>query len=91
MQVGKDDTTGIDMAYRVVADHIRTLVIAISDGGQPDNFGRGYVLRRIVRRAIRYIEEKLNGPPGLFASLVPVVVDILVCTAGLGTVFSRWQ
>ncbi len=31
------------MAYRVVADHIRTLVIAISDGGRPDNIGRGYV------------------------------------------------
>lgn len=38
---GKDDVDGVDMAYRVVADHIRTLVIALSDGGRPDNMGRG--------------------------------------------------
>ena len=40
-KVGKEDTDGIDMAYRVVADHIRTLTIAIADGGCPDNTGRG--------------------------------------------------
>lgn len=40
-KVGKDDVDGVDMAYRVVADHIRTLTIAISDGGFPDNTGRG--------------------------------------------------
>lgn len=40
-KVGKDDVSGVDMAYRVVADHIRTLTIAISDGGFPDNTGRG--------------------------------------------------
>jgi len=40
-KVGAEDTDNIDMAYRVVADHIRTLVIAISDGGRPDNMGRG--------------------------------------------------
>lgn len=39
--VGSDDTDGIDMAYRVVADHIRTLTIALSDGGTPDSTGRG--------------------------------------------------
>jgi alanyl-tRNA synthetase len=39
--VGADDKDGIDMAYRVVADHIRTLTVAISDGGRPDNTGRG--------------------------------------------------
>ena len=43
-KVGEADNDGIDMAYRVVADHIRTLTIAISDGGRPDNTGRGYVL-----------------------------------------------
>ena len=39
--VGSDDTDGIDMAYRVLADHARTLSIALADGGRPDNIGRG--------------------------------------------------
>lgn len=67
------------MAYRVVADHIRTLTIALSDGGRPDATGRGYVLRRILRRGVRYASEKLNAKPGQFASLVPVVIESLVC------------
>lgn len=76
-KVGKEDVDGIDMAYRVLADHSRTLTIALSDGGRPDNVGRGYVLRRILRRAVRYATEKMNATPGTFASLVPVVVEIL--------------
>ncbi|XP_074604783.1 alanine--tRNA ligase, cytoplasmic [Brevipalpus obovatus] len=76
-KVGDEDVDGIDMAYRVVADHARTLTIALSDGGRPDNVGRGYVLRRILRRAVRYSTEKLNAPSGMFASLIPVVVSIL--------------
>ena len=40
-RVGKEDVGGIDMAYRVLADHARTLTIALSDGGRPDNSGRG--------------------------------------------------
>ncbi|GMR53826.1 hypothetical protein PMAYCL1PPCAC_24021, partial [Pristionchus mayeri] len=75
--VGEEDVDGIDMAYRVVADHIRTLTIALSDGGRPDNSGRGYVLRRILRRGVRYATEKLGAKPGFFASLVPVVVELL--------------
>jgi alanyl-tRNA synthetase len=42
--VGADDVDGVDMAYRVLADHARTLTIALSDGGHPDNAGRGLVL-----------------------------------------------
>ncbi|KAM3720657.1 Alanine--tRNA ligase, cytoplasmic [Dirofilaria immitis] len=76
-KVGVDDVDGIDMAYRVVADHIRTLSIALSDGGRPDNTGRGYVLRRILRRAVRYANEKLSAPPGFLSSLVPTVVNLL--------------
>ncbi|RWS28915.1 alanine--tRNA ligase: cytoplasmic-like protein, partial [Leptotrombidium deliense] len=76
-KVGKEDEDGIDMAYRVVADHLRTLTIALADGGRPDNIGRGYVLRRILRRAVRYATEKFNAKPGMFASLVPIVVDVL--------------
>uniref|UniRef100_A0A0R3RRY6 Alanine--tRNA ligase n=1 Tax=Elaeophora elaphi TaxID=1147741 RepID=A0A0R3RRY6_9BILA len=76
-KVGDDDVDGIDMAYRVVADHIRTLSIALSDGGRPDNTGRGYVLRRILRRGVRYASEKLSAPPGFLSSLVPTVVNLL--------------
>lgn len=73
-KVGKDDVDGIDMAYRVVADHIRTLTFAISDGGAPSNEGRGYVLRRILRRGLRYAHEKLGAKEGFFGSMVPVLV-----------------
>ncbi|XP_062502004.1 alanine--tRNA ligase, cytoplasmic-like [Corticium candelabrum] len=76
-KVGAADTDGIDMAYRVLADHARTLTVALADGGRPDSTGRGYVLRRILRRAVRFSSEKLNGRPGMFASLVNVVVENL--------------
>eukprot|EP00795_Rhopilema_esculentum_P001457 gene1457-15882_t len=76
-KVGADDVDGLDMAYRVLADHIRTLTIAFSDGGKPESTGRGYVLRRILRRAVRYATEKLNAKPGMLASLVDVAVNSL--------------
>lgn len=76
-KIGKEDEDGIDMAYRVVADHIRTLTVAIADGGVPSNTGQGYVLRRILRRATRYCQEKLGAKPGMFGSLVDVVIDLL--------------
>ncbi|XP_076283267.1 alanine--tRNA ligase, cytoplasmic isoform X1 [Lasioglossum baleicum] len=78
-KVGTDDVDGIDMAYRVLADHARTLTIALADGGVPDNTGRGYVLRRILRRAVRFATEKLNAKPGFFGTLVNVVVELLGC------------
>uniref|UniRef100_A0A673Y7T1 Alanine--tRNA ligase n=2 Tax=Salmo trutta TaxID=8032 RepID=A0A673Y7T1_SALTR len=76
-KVGAEDVDGIDMAYRVLADHARTITIALSDGGRPDNTGRGYVLRRILRRAVRYSHEKLGAQKGFFATLVDVVVESL--------------
>ena len=51
--------------------------MSISDGGRPDNIGRGYVLRRILRRGIRFAVKKLDAKPGFFAELVDVVVELL--------------
>ena len=75
--LGEADEGKVDMAYRVIADHIRTLTIALADGGRPDNVGRGYVLRRILRRGIRFASENLNAKPGFFASLVDIVCELL--------------
>ncbi|XP_024367679.1 alanine--tRNA ligase [Physcomitrium patens] len=76
-KVGKDDTDNVDMAYRVVADHIRTLSFAIADGSRPGNEGREYVLRRMLRRAVRYGREVLKAQEGFFSGLVDIVVEVM--------------
>ncbi|MFQ5636985.1 MAG: alanine--tRNA ligase [bacterium] len=64
------------MAHRVIADHIRALSIAITDGAMPSNEGRGYVLRRILRRAARFGRSLEMHEPFIY-KLVPLVVDIM--------------
>lgn len=76
-KLGAEDEGGVDEAYRVIADHIRTLVVAITDGTAPSNEGRGYVLRRILRRAVRYGRQKLDAPQGFMTDLAPTVVEML--------------
>eukprot|EP00257_Ricinus_communis_P022363 XP_015582068.1 alanine--tRNA ligase [Ricinus communis] len=76
-KVGSDDVDRVDMAYRVVADHIRTLSFAIADGSCPGNEGREYVLRRILRRAVRYGSEVLKAQEGFFNGLVNIVVKVM--------------
>ncbi len=68
--VSKDD----DVALRVIADHIRGSAFLIADGVTPSNEGRGYVLRRIMRRAIRY-GKKLGQDEPFFSKIAHVVVD----------------
>ncbi len=74
-KLGKEDKDNVDTAYRVIADHIRTLTFAITDGAVPSNVGRGYVLRRILRRAVRYGRQMLNAKSGFFAALVPTIIE----------------
>jgi len=75
-KVGAEDVNGMDTAYRVIADHTRTLTFAISDGGIPSNEGRGYVLRRILRRGARFARKKFNVQIGnFFSQLVDVVIS----------------
>lgn len=62
------------MEFKVIADHIRTLTFAIADGATFENFGRGYVIRRLLRRAVR-MGRKLKINKSFMSELVDVVVD----------------
>ncbi|MGE6657872.1 alanine--tRNA ligase [Bacillus altitudinis] len=65
-----------DTAFKVIADHIRTVAFAVSDGALPSNEGRGYVLRRLLRRAVRYAKTIHIHRPFMY-DLVPVVAEIM--------------
>ncbi|TRY62377.1 hypothetical protein DNTS_006567 [Danionella cerebrum] len=76
-RTGVADVGQVDKAYRVVADHLRTICVCIADGVYPGNAGAELVLRHILRRAVRFSTEVLQAPQGTLASLVPIVAHIL--------------
>ena len=71
-EYGKDEKT--DIAMRVIADHIRTIAFAITDGQLPSNEKAGYVIRRILRRAVRYGYTFLNMRSAFLYQLVPQLI-----------------
>ena len=64
-----------DVAMRVIADHIRTIAFAITDGQLPSNAKAGYVIRRILRRAVRYGYTFLGRRDAFMYSLIPALID----------------
>ena len=74
-EYGKDEK--IDIAMRVIADHIRTIAFAITDGQLPSNEKAGYVIRRILRRAVRYGYTFLNMRNAFLYQLVPQLIEDL--------------
>ena len=70
-----DEQLRHDIAFRVVADHVRCLTFALTDGAVPSNEGRGYVLRRILRRAVRFGRQQLNLREPFMHQLVPTIID----------------
>jgi alanyl-tRNA synthetase len=64
-----------DIAMRVVADHIRALAFTIADGQLPSNVGAGYVIRRILRRAVRYAYSFLNKKEAFMYKILPILIQ----------------
>ena len=74
--LGSEDDP-VDVAYRVIADHIRCLTVALADGGRPGAAGREFVLRRILRRAARHAHQTMGVEGPMLYKLVPSVVQTL--------------
>ncbi|WP_341636950.1 alanine--tRNA ligase [Staphylococcus casei] len=70
------ENDAFDVAFKVIADHIRTIAFAIADGALPANEGRGYVLRRLLRRAVRFSQSLDINEPFMYR-LVDIVADIM--------------
>lgn len=75
-EVNYHDDLKTDTALKVIADHIRTIAFAIGDGALPSNEGRGYIIRRLLRRAVRYGKSIGINKPFLY-TIVPVVGEIM--------------
>ena len=70
-----EESAKVDIAMRVVADHVRAVAFAIADGQLPSNTGAGYVIRRILRRAVRYYYTYLDIKSAFLHQLVPLMSD----------------
>lgn len=70
-----DPKNKVDIAMRVVSDHIRAVAFAIADGQLPSNTGAGYVIRRILRRAVRYYYSFLDLKSPFLHTLIPMLSD----------------
>ncbi len=74
-QYGEDEKT--DIAMRVIADHLRTIAFSITDGQLPSNAKAGYVIRRILRRAVRYGYTFLGMHEPFMFNLIPVLIEVM--------------
>lgn len=74
-EYGKDETT--DIALRVIADHVRAIAFSIADGQLPSNTGAGYVIRRILRRAVRYGYQTLGLKSSFLADLSTTLTGLM--------------
>jgi alanyl-tRNA synthetase len=75
LKYGEDEK--IDIAMRVVSDHVRTIAFSIADGQLPSNNKAGYVIRRILRRAVRYAYTFLNQKDVFLTKLIPALIEVM--------------